>query len=71
MLSPQDHPGMCSPASTRAGLPGMSLPAGFGAGGMPVGLQLLGNYFGEAKLLNAAHRFQQATDFHLRKPEGF
>jgi aspartyl-tRNA(Asn)/glutamyl-tRNA(Gln) amidotransferase subunit A len=53
-----------------AGLPGMSLPAGFGAGGMPVGLQLLGNYFGEAKLLNAAHKFQQATDFHLRKPEG-
>ncbi|MDB5954265.1 Asp-tRNA(Asn)/Glu-tRNA(Gln) amidotransferase subunit GatA [Ramlibacter sp.] len=54
-----------------AGLPGMSIPAGFGAGGMPVGLQLIGNYFGEAKLLNAAHRFQQATDFHLRKPEGF
>jgi aspartyl-tRNA(Asn)/glutamyl-tRNA(Gln) amidotransferase subunit A len=54
-----------------AGLPGMSLPAGFGAGGMPVGLQLLGNYFGEAKLLNAAHKFQQATDHHLRKPEGF
>jgi len=54
-----------------AGLPGMSLPAGFGAGGMPVGLQLLGNYLGEAKLLNAAHKFQQATDFHLRKPEGF
>jgi len=54
-----------------AGLPGMSLPAGFGEGGMPVGLQLLGNYFGEAKLLNAAHRFQQATDFHLRTPEGF
>ncbi len=54
-----------------AGLPGMSVPAGFGEGGMPVGLQLLGNYFSEAKLLNAAHRFQQATDFHLRTPEGF
>ncbi|MGE4240859.1 Asp-tRNA(Asn)/Glu-tRNA(Gln) amidotransferase subunit GatA [Ramlibacter sp.] len=54
-----------------AGLPGMSHPCGFGEGGMPVGLQLLGNYFTEAKLLNAAHRFQQATDFHLRKPEGF
>lgn len=53
-----------------AGLPGMSVPCGFGEGGMPVGLQLIGNYFGEAKLLNAAHRFQQATDFHLRKPEG-
>jgi aspartyl-tRNA(Asn)/glutamyl-tRNA(Gln) amidotransferase subunit A len=58
------------PASL-AGLPGMSLPAGSGAGDMPVGLQLIGNYFGEAKLLNAAHRFQQATDFHLRKPQGF
>lgn len=54
-----------------AGLPGMCLPCGFGEGGMPVGLQLIGNYFGEAKLLNAAHRFQQATDFHARRPEGF
>jgi aspartyl-tRNA(Asn)/glutamyl-tRNA(Gln) amidotransferase subunit A len=54
-----------------AGLPGMSVPCGFGAGQMPVGLQLIGNYFAEAKLLNAAHRFQQATDFHLRRPEGF
>ena len=58
------------PASL-AGLPGLSLPAGFGHGGLPVGLQLIGNYFAEAKLLNAAHRFQQATDFHLRRPEGF
>jgi len=57
------------PASL-AGLPGMSVPAGFD-GGMPVGLQLIGNYFGEAKLLNAAHRFQQATDWHTRTPEGF
>ncbi|MDA7418282.1 Asp-tRNA(Asn)/Glu-tRNA(Gln) amidotransferase subunit GatA [Xenophilus arseniciresistens] len=54
-----------------AGLPGMSLPVGFGEHGMPVGLQLIGNYFGEAKLLNAAHRFQQATDWHQRRPEGF
>jgi len=54
-----------------AGLPGMSIPCGFGAGRMPVGLQLLGNYFAEGRLLNAAHRFQQATDFHLRKPEGY
>jgi aspartyl-tRNA(Asn)/glutamyl-tRNA(Gln) amidotransferase subunit A len=53
-----------------AGLPGMSVPCGFGEGHMPVGLQLIGNYFGEAGLLNAAHRFQQATDFHLRRPEG-
>jgi aspartyl-tRNA(Asn)/glutamyl-tRNA(Gln) amidotransferase subunit A len=57
------------PASL-AGLPGMSVPAGFGAGNMPVGLQLIGNYFQEAQLLNMAHRLQQATDFHLRKPEG-
>jgi aspartyl-tRNA(Asn)/glutamyl-tRNA(Gln) amidotransferase subunit A len=57
------------PASL-AGLPGMSVPAGFGAGGMPVGLQLIGNYLQEGRLLNAAHRFQQVTDFHLRKPEG-
>ena len=57
------------PASL-AGLPGMSVPAGFGSQGMPVGLQLIGNYFKEAQLLNAAHRLQQATDFHLRKPEG-
>ena len=54
-----------------AGLPAMSLPVGFGEHGMPVGLQLIGNYFGEAKLLNAAHRFQQATDWHLKTPEGF
>jgi len=69
------------PASL-AGLPGMSVPAGFDDSGMqgskqgigkpmPVGLQLIGNYFGEAKLLNAAHRFQQATDWHTRTPEGF
>ena len=57
------------PASL-AGLPGMSVPAGFGAAGMPVGLQLIGNYFSEAKLLNMAHRLQQATDFHTQKPEG-
>ena len=57
------------PASL-AGLPGMSLPAGFGEDAMPVGLQLIGNYFAEAKLLNAAHRFQQATDWHARAPEG-
>jgi aspartyl-tRNA(Asn)/glutamyl-tRNA(Gln) amidotransferase subunit A len=55
------------PASL-AGLPGMSVPAGFGAHNMPVGLQLIGNYFSEAKLLNMAHRLQQATDFHSRKP---
>lgn len=54
-----------------AGLPGMSLPVGFGANRMPVGLQLIGNYLQEAKLLHVAHRFQQATDWHTAKPEGF
>ena len=57
-------------SSSLAGLPGMSVPAGFGEGGMPVGLQLIGNYFKEAQLLGAAHQFQMATDWHLRKPEG-
>jgi aspartyl-tRNA(Asn)/glutamyl-tRNA(Gln) amidotransferase subunit A len=57
------------PASL-AGLPGMSVPAGFGEGGMPVGLQLIGNYFQEGLLLQAAHAFQQATDFHTRAPAG-
>ncbi|HEY3636417.1 MAG TPA: Asp-tRNA(Asn)/Glu-tRNA(Gln) amidotransferase subunit GatA [Caldimonas sp.] len=55
------------PASL-AGLPGMSVPAGFGAAGMPVGLQLVGNYFAEGALLHAAHAFQRATDWHLRTP---
>ncbi len=55
------------PASL-AGLPGMSLPAGFGQGGRPVGLQLVGRWFDEARLLGAAHRFQQATDWHSRRP---
>ena len=60
------------PASL-AGLPGMSVPAGFGSaaeGGMPVGLQLIGNYFDEATLLQTAHALQQATDFHRRAPKG-
>jgi len=57
------------PASL-AGLPGMSVPAGFGESGMPVGLQLIGNYFDEGRLLHAAHAFQQATDFHTRAPAG-
>ena len=51
-----------------AGLPGMSVPAGLGDGGMPVGLQLLGNYFAEGTLLHAAHALQMATDFHTVRP---
>ena len=55
------------PASL-AGLPGLSMPVGFGAGGRPVGLQLIGRVFDEARLLNVAHRFQRATDWHQRRP---
>ncbi|WP_343642961.1 Asp-tRNA(Asn)/Glu-tRNA(Gln) amidotransferase subunit GatA [Roseateles sp.] len=53
-----------------AGLPGMSVPVGLGEGGMPVGLQLLGNYFQEGTLLHAAHALQQATDWHRLTPAG-
>ena len=56
-------------AVNLAGLPGMSIPCGF-VGGLPVGLQLVGNYFAESQLLNVAHRYQQATDWHTRRPAG-
>jgi aspartyl-tRNA(Asn)/glutamyl-tRNA(Gln) amidotransferase subunit A len=55
------------PASL-AGLPGMSVPCGFGEHGLPVGLQLIGNYWQEAQLLHTAHAFQQTTDWHQRAP---
>jgi aspartyl-tRNA(Asn)/glutamyl-tRNA(Gln) amidotransferase subunit A len=51
-----------------AGLPGLSIPCGFDAKGLPVGLQIMGSYFSEARMLGAAHRYQQATDWHLRVP---
>jgi aspartyl-tRNA(Asn)/glutamyl-tRNA(Gln) amidotransferase subunit A len=61
-------------STSLAGLPGMSIPVGFGAGEKnakrPVGLQIIGNYFSEAKLLNIAHRYQQATNWHQQAPEG-
>jgi aspartyl-tRNA(Asn)/glutamyl-tRNA(Gln) amidotransferase subunit A len=57
-------------ATNLAGLPGMSIPAGF-VNGLPVGLQLIGNYFAEGRLLNAAHQYQQVTDWHRRLPGGF
>ena len=57
-------------STNLAGLPGMSLPCGFGANNMPVGLQIIGNWFGEAKMLNVAHQYQKATDWHTRMPEG-
>ena len=53
-----------------AGLPGMSLPVGF-VDGLPVGMQLIGNYFDEARLLQVAHRYQQVSDWHLQIPEGW
>jgi aspartyl-tRNA(Asn)/glutamyl-tRNA(Gln) amidotransferase subunit A len=61
-------------ATNLAGLPGMSIPAGFvnsASRDMPVGLQLIGNYFEEGRLLNVAHRYQQVTDWHTRTPLGF
>jgi len=57
-------------AINLAGLPAISLPVGF-VSGLPVGMQLIGNYFSEDKLLNTAHKFQQQTDWHLKMPEGF
>ncbi len=56
-------------STNLAGLPGMSLPCGFGKHNMPVGLQIIGNWFGEAKMLNVAHQYQRATDWHLKMPE--
>ena len=57
-------------STNLAGLPGMSLPCGFGANNMPVGLQIIGSWFGEAKMLQAAHQYQKATDWHTRMPGG-
>ena len=56
-------------AVNLAGLPGMSVPAGF-VDNKPVGLQLIGRHFDEARLLNVAHRYQQATNWHLQQPPG-
>jgi aspartyl-tRNA(Asn)/glutamyl-tRNA(Gln) amidotransferase subunit A len=55
-------------AVNLAGLPGMSIPAGFGDDGRPVGLQIIGNYFAEARMLNVAHQYQLAVDWHRRVP---
>jgi len=57
-------------ATNLAGLPGISIPAGF-ANGLPVGLQIIGNYFQEGQLLNVAHQYQQQTDWHTQMPKGF
>ena len=55
-------------AANLTGAPAMSVPCGFDRNGLPIGLQLQGNYFAEAQILNVAHRFQQATDWHKRVP---
>ena len=52
-----------------AGIPGMSVPCGFDKEGMPVGLQIMGRQYDEATLLQVAYAFEQATDFHVRRPE--
>jgi aspartyl-tRNA(Asn)/glutamyl-tRNA(Gln) amidotransferase subunit A len=57
-------------AVNLAGLPGMSIPCGFDGSGLPVGLQIVGNYFDEARMLNVAHQYQLATDWHQRAPKG-
>jgi aspartyl-tRNA(Asn)/glutamyl-tRNA(Gln) amidotransferase subunit A len=54
-------------SANLAGLPAMSAPCGFSPEGMPIGMQLIGNYFSEARMLQVAHRFQQATDWHRRQ----
>ncbi|HKU69624.1 MAG TPA: Asp-tRNA(Asn)/Glu-tRNA(Gln) amidotransferase subunit GatA, partial [Burkholderiales bacterium] len=53
-----------------AGLPAMSIPCGFDEKGLPVGLQIVGNHFAEARMLGVAHQYQQATDWHARAPKG-
>ncbi|MDP1982009.1 MAG: amidase family protein, partial [Sulfuritalea sp.] len=57
-------------STNLAGLPGMSLPCGFGKDNMPVGLQIIGNWFDEARMLNVANKYQQVTDWHMRMPGG-
>ncbi|MBI2970560.1 MAG: Asp-tRNA(Asn)/Glu-tRNA(Gln) amidotransferase subunit GatA [Gammaproteobacteria bacterium] len=57
-------------SANLAGLPAACVPAGF-AGGLPVGLQFIGDYFSEKRILNVAHQFQQRTDWHTRAPDGF
>ena len=54
-----------------AGLPGMSVPCGFGENNMPIGLQIIGNYFDEGRMLATAHHYQQVTDWHTRRPGAF
>jgi len=56
-------------SANLAGIPGMSVPCGFSKNGLPIGLQLLGNHFNEEMLLKVAYNFEQATEFHKKKPD--
>ncbi|SEN50624.1 Asp-tRNA(Asn)/Glu-tRNA(Gln) amidotransferase subunit GatA [Nitrosomonas marina] len=56
-------------AASLAGLPGMSIPVGFGEKNRPIGLHIIGNYFTESRMLNVAHQYQRATDWHLKMPD--
>jgi aspartyl-tRNA(Asn)/glutamyl-tRNA(Gln) amidotransferase subunit A len=56
-------------SANLAGIPGLSVPCGFSGGGLPIGLQLMSNYFAEPTILNAAYYFEQATEFHKKRPE--
>jgi aspartyl-tRNA(Asn)/glutamyl-tRNA(Gln) amidotransferase subunit A len=58
-------------AGNLTGAPAMSIPCGFDERGLPIGLQIQGDHFAEAKILNAAHRYQQVTDWHRRIPTEF
>jgi aspartyl-tRNA(Asn)/glutamyl-tRNA(Gln) amidotransferase subunit A len=56
-------------SANLAGIPGMSIPCGFSAGGLPIGMQIMGNHFNEEMIFKVAHAFEQATDFHRQKPK--
>ena len=58
---------ICTVPINIAGVPALSIPAGFSKNNLPIGLQLIGDYFSEAKILQAAYGFQKITDFHLQK----
>jgi aspartyl-tRNA(Asn)/glutamyl-tRNA(Gln) amidotransferase subunit A len=56
-------------SANLAGIPGISVPCGFSSAGLPIGLQIMGNHFNEEMILQVAHNFEKATDYHLRKPD--
>jgi aspartyl-tRNA(Asn)/glutamyl-tRNA(Gln) amidotransferase subunit A len=56
-------------SANLAGIPGMSVPCGFSTQGLPIGLQIMGKHFNEEKMIKVAYNFEQATDFHNKKPK--